>query len=135
MMNQQQSLTLSDVQQKFELWRSNKSHMGEKIPDSLWVLVHELLKMSSYKRSIIGRKLGISTRQLKEKFPTLFKPKQASRVLVKKSNKRFVEAPLTTLMTALPANHLTVERPDGMKLTVSMFTHEQFSTLIENFME
>ena len=134
-MNQQQPLTLPDVQQKFVLWRSNKSHMGAKIPDSLWELVHELLKMSTYKRSIIGRKLGISTRQLREKFPTLFKQKQASRVPVKKSKKQFVEAPLTTLMTALPANHLTIERPDGMKLTVSTFTHEQFSALVENFME
>ena len=116
MMNQQQPLTLPDVQQKFVLWRSNKSYMGAKIPDSLWELVHELLKMSTYKRSIIGRELGISTRQLREKFPTLFKQKQASRVPVKKSKKRFVEAPLTTLMTALPANHLTIERPDGMKL-------------------
>ncbi len=135
MMNQQQPLTLPDVQQKFVLWRSNKSHMGEKIPDSLWALVHELLKISTYKRSIIGRELGISTRQLREKFPTLFKQKQVSCPPANKGKKRFVEAPLTTLMTALPANHLTIERPDGMKLTVSTFTHEQFAVLVENFME
>ena len=130
----QQTLTLSDVQQKFVLWRTNKSS-GKKIPDSLWQLVHELLKVSAYKRSVIGRKLGISTYQLKSKFPELFKLKQLPHAPVKKRAKRFVEAPLTTLMTAMPANQLTIGRPDGVKLTVSTLTDEQLSTLMKDFME
>ena len=137
-MTQQRPLTLNDVHQHFQLWRTNKT-AGKKIPESLWDLVKQLLENPAYiKRSIIGKTLGISTHQLRNKFPQKFKFKQNAGSLPTKIKKVFAPAPLplplSNVMMA-SQNTLIIERSNGVKLSITTPTSEQFSTLIKTFME
>ena len=126
-------LTLTDVQMQFQRWRSSKTS-GRKIPEALWELIATLLSNKSHKRSVIGRALGISTSQFRNKFPDHFN----SRKIVSAAEKcnPFVEAPLNVLITPLPSSaQFVIERINGTKLIVSALTQEQFSILIKTFME
>lgn len=131
------SLTLDDVQQQFQLWRANKSS-GAKIPESLWELVSQLF--ANYKRSAIGKALGISTSQLRNKFPEQYKSEPTLMVVAPKKNKSFVQAPLDTLMaspllsSSSTSPQLIIERNNGTKLMLSAVTDAQFSFLINAFM-
>ncbi len=132
-MHQTSSITLEKVQQQFQLWRSNKP-TGARIPESLWHLVQPLLEISTYKRSIIGKALGISTVQLKKKFPTHFKANRTKLI----AQPTFIEAPLNPLFVSPPDNTkniLTIERSNGMKLSMTAPSSEQLATLIKIFME
>ena len=128
-------LTLAEVTTQFKRWRSNKM-IGEKIPESLWEQVAKLLSSKSYKTTNIGIALGISSKQLRDKFPNHFKSK--STVASAKLNKHtsFVQAPLDTLlMPSLSSTQLVLERSNGTKLIFSAVNQEQFSMLIKTFME
>jgi hypothetical protein len=137
-MTQQKPLTINDVHQHFQLWRTNKTS-GKKIPESLWDLVKQLLENPAYKRcSIIGKTLGISTHQLKNKFPQKFKLKQNVNSLPTKIKKVFAPAPLPLPLSNLmlsSQNTLVIERSNGVKLSITTPNSEQFSTLIKIFME
>ena len=126
-------ITLDEVQQQFQLWRANKS-TDTRIPESLWHLVRQLLETSTYKRSVIGKALGISTLQLKKKFPMQFKSSQTTLT----AQPTFIETPLNPLF--IPSQEttkstLTIERSNGMKLSMTTPTSEQLATLIKTFME
>jgi len=135
-MEQRKSLTLNDVHQHFQLWRTNKP-AGMEIPESLWDLVKQLLENPVYnKRSIIGKTLGISTYQLRKKFPQKFKLKQKTDSLPAKIKKVFAPAPLPLSNVMMASqNTLIIERTNGVKLSITTSTSEQFSTLIKTFME
>ena len=132
-MQQPSPITLDKVQQQFQSWRANKS-TGARIPESLWQLVRQLLEISTYKRSIIGKILGISTLQLKKKFPMQFKSSQTTLP----AQPTFIEAPLHPLFASSQDNAkniLTIERSNGMKLSMTAPTSEQLVTFIKSFME
>lgn len=131
------SSTLADAQMQFQLWRSSKIS-GGRIPEALWELVATLLVNKSLKRSVIGKTLGISTSQLRNKFPHQIKSKSKSAVaaVTAKKHQPFVEARLNTLLAPPPSSaQLVIERTDGTKLIVSAVTQEQLSVLIKTFME
>ena len=135
-MEQQKPLTLNDVHQHFHLWRTNKPGK-KKIPESLWDLVKQLLENPAYnKRSIIGRTLGISAHQLRNKFPQKFNSKHKSDYLPGKIKKVFAPAPLPLSNLMAPSqNVLIIERGNGTKLSITAPTFEQFSVLIKTFTE
>jgi hypothetical protein len=134
-MIQQEPLTLNEVHQHFQRWRTSKP-AGAMIPELLWDLVKQLLENSAHKRSIIAKTLGISTHQLRNKFPQNFKLKQKADRLPVKVKKVFAPAslPLSNVMM-LSQTTLIIERSNGVKLSIATPTSEQFSMLIKTFME
>ncbi len=127
-----QPLTLAKVLEQFKLWRAVKTS-GERVPESLWKLIAQLLENTSYKRSMIGMTLGISTHQLRTKFPDFFKSNPIVAPTTTKKHKPFVQAPLDVLIGS-PAQ-FTIERSNGTKLIFSAVTPEQFSLLIKVLVE
>ena len=138
-MSQQQALTLETVHMHFTKWRANKSG-SSRIPESLWTLVQQLLGSSNYKRSIVARELGISTHQLRSRFPDFYSPLSLKSTLTNKPSdftpkpSAFVKAPLNSLAITT-ATTLTIERGDGIKLSISAPSPEQFTSLVKTFME
>lgn len=138
-MKSQHPLTLEEVQQHFKKWRANKSGSA-RIPQSLWALVGQLLESSNYKRSAVAKNLGISTHQLRNQFPDFYSQHPSKGKATKKStdvtleSNTFVKAPLNTVAMPMPAT-LTIKRGDGIKLSISAPSPEQFSSLIKTFME
>lgn len=133
MIKSQMTITLDEVKQQFQSWRVNKQ-LGDRIPDPLWKLVQQLLEVSTEKHSLIGNALGISTQQLKKKFPTQFKPKRINSSI----QPTFIEAPLNPLFASTQDNNkniLTIERGNGMKLSMTTPSSEQLAMLIKIFME
>lgn len=132
---QPKSLTLVDAQKQFQLWRDNKAP-GATVPESLWALVAQLLESASYKRTMIGKALGISTHQFRNKFPNQFKTKTTVVHAAPKNPKPFVHAPLNALMVPQSSSaQLMIERSNGTKLIFTGLTQEQFSMSIKAFME
>jgi hypothetical protein len=129
----QTPITLDEVKQQFQSWRENKS--TRVIPESLWRLVQQLLENCSYPHSVIGKNLGINNFQLKRKFPEQFKTRQTKSSLQPKF--KFVEAPLQPLFeaTVCSNNTLTIERSNGIKLSMTSPTPEQLSMFLKIFTE
>lgn len=96
---------LYNVQQAFKHWRMNKKS-GELIPEALWDLVHKLILSQNYKPSVIGQELGISSSQLKRKFPAHY-PCRAkgtkSTDVSPKANTKHSDSYLSTKFTAATA--------------------------------
>ena len=57
-------LTLESVEEAFAQWREQRSNRSEPIPKKLWEMVLKLYP--KYKRTMIGRRLGLSGSQLKQ---------------------------------------------------------------------
>lgn len=57
-------MTLTEVQNNFNVWREKRRHSKERIPDELWQQVATIY--SSYPPSIICRRLSMSGQQLKK---------------------------------------------------------------------
>ncbi len=148
-------MQLSQLQQalhQFKHWRLHKS-AGERIPDDLWDLVRALILSQNYKPSAIGRELGISSGQLKKKFPNHYPSRTAKTVPVvatssgctvddssnRLSNAKqvnFVEAPLAAVLSTssqtIPT--LTLQRSNGTKLTLNSVSKELMSDVLTQFM-
>jgi hypothetical protein len=128
-------LTLAEVTTQFKRWRSNKT-TGGRIPESLWEQVAKLLSSKSYKTTNIGIALGISSKQLRDKFPGHFKSKSTAASAKLNKHAPFVQAPLDALlMPSQSSAQLVIERNNGTKLIFSAVNQEQFSMLIKTFME
>ena len=129
----QQSTSFLKAKQQFDTWRKTKAS-GEKVPDALWGVLGKLLSDPSNKRSVVAKALGIGTSQLKREFPEYYPHyKQPTK---SRESKIFVKASLAPLIhsaTQMPG--ITIERHNGIKLTVCAPTNEQFSTLLKFFME
>ena len=138
-MSQQPVLTLETVHMHFKKWRANKSGSA-RVPESLWNLVQQLLEASNYKRSVVAQKLGISTYQLKNRFQDFYQQGSSKAVSTNKTtdftskSKTFVKAPLNSI-TMTTSSALTIERGDGIKLSISAPSPEQFTSLVKTFME
>ena len=120
-------ITIDVAKKQFQNWRNTKSP-GDRMPDELWAIVGQILANPTYKKSIVGHELGISTTQLRGKFPERFPPRNKPIAEINKSN--FVHAPLTSVMSGL-----VIERKDGNRLIINAASNEQFTTLIKAFME
>lgn len=134
-MNQAKPVTLTDVQLQFQQWRSTKT-AGAKIPDLLWELTAKLLASRAYKVTNIGKALGISTKQFRDKFPGHFKTQSKVFSIKPKTPNTFVQAPLNTVfMPSSPVPQLVIEKANGTKLSFSTMDQGQFALLINIFME
>jgi len=127
-------LTLDDVKQQFDDWRTRKKP-GSKIPEALWKPVRQLIKSSHYKRTTVLRTLGISSAQFTAKFGVIPNSKNYNRPSELATQKTFINAPLDALSTApnVRGSTIELERADGMKLSLSQLTDEQFSQLLNQF--
>jgi hypothetical protein len=131
MMNQ--PITVTEAKEQFKAWRTNKPR-GENIPERLWSIVDQILSNPNYNRSVVTKGLGVSTAQLRKKFPAYFL--QNTLPAKKSKNINFVKASLTPLMTSTPLTSMvTIERHNGVKLSISTPTQEQFTAIIKSFME
>lgn len=134
-MIQSKPVTLTDVQLQFQQWRSTKT-AGAKIPDLLWELTAKLLASQAYKITNIGKALGISTRQFRDKFPGHVKTKSKISSVKPKTPSTFVQAPLNTVfMPSSPVPQLVIEKANGTKLSFSTVDQAQFALLIHTLME
>jgi len=151
---------LEKTQHAFKQWRMQK-RAGEEIPDALWELVHALMISKHYKPSMIGRALGLSSKQLRQKFPmhypcrpeTVKSTDIAAKQLAKspklttttpssltktasKQSSTFVEAPLTSMLAAQTTSvpTLTLQRPNGMQLTLTTPPDVLFDKMLTAFM-
>lgn len=132
----QQSISIITAQQKFKDWRDSKLP-GSKIPKELWNIVRQILFNPKHKITAVTHGLGISTEQLRQKFPEYFdNRKKTTKPLVSHLHHKFVQAPLTALTSAMSAtSNITLEHKNGTKLTLVMPTIEQFTSLIKLFTE
>jgi len=126
-------ITISEAKEQFKAWRENKAG-GEHLPETLWDIVAQILSNPNYNRSVVTRGLGISTAQLRKKFPKYFSQNKLPEK--KPKDTTFVKASLAPLIAAAPLTSVvTIERNNGVKLSISMLNQEQFATLIKFFME
>lgn len=126
-------LTLESVHNQFQLWRSKRT--SKKIPDDLWELVKKLLATKRYTKTDITKTLGVSTMQLRSKFPELSSHQLPKDTSSKNSKtKTFVRVPLTPILGNAALN-LTIERNDGCKLSLSIPSSQQLPAVIQAFME
>lgn len=132
----QQSLTIITAQQKFKDWRDNKLP-GEKIPKELWDIVRQILFNPQYKITIVTRGLGISTEQLRQKFPEYFTKLKKPIKSLSDTTTKFVQASLAPLTTVIPSTSglITIEHKNGTKFILREPTTEQFSIIVKLFME
>jgi hypothetical protein len=132
----QQPISIITAQQKFKDWRDSKLP-GAKIPKELWNIVRQILFNPKNKITVVTHGLGISTEQLRQKFPEYFdKRKKTTQSLGSHLHHKFVQAPLTALTSVMPAiSNITLEHKNGTKLTLVMPTIEQFTSLIKLFTE
>ncbi len=129
----QQLISVDEAKQKFKSWRETKAP-GDKIPSELWKVVGNILSNPDNKKSIATRALGISTAQLKQKFPQYFAAgdNQHLKISDNLQSAKFVQAPLTALISECT---ITIECANNMKLTITPPTTEQVTSLIKLFME
>lgn len=129
-----QPITISEAKEQFKSWRQNKP-ADKRIPEVLWNVVANILSNPNYNRTTVTKGLGVSTAQLRDKFPEYFS--QGKPPPVKKSNgTTFVKASLAPLIAATPlASTITIERHNGVKISIVTTSQEQFATLIKFFME
>lgn len=115
-------LTIEVVQRKFEQWRLKKQPK-DKIPNHLWNLVQQLMKL--YPPSTISKRLSLSTKQMRNK-GLLPLPDSLS-----KENIPFVDIKLPSLLSNSP--QLVIQRTNGTQLSCANLSDEQFSLLIKVF--
>lgn len=132
----QPPLSIITAQQKFKEWRDSKLP-GAKIPKELWNIVRQILFNPKHKITVVTHGLGISTEQLRQKFPEYFNNRnKTAKSLRSNLHHEFVQAPLTALTSVMPAtSNITLEHKNGTKLTLVMPTVEQFTSLIKLFTE
>jgi len=128
------SITMDYAKQQFKAWRKTK-RAGERIPDALWVITYQLLTNPDYRKSTIRKELGISSQQLKSKFPELVKQSKAN--VTPASKQIFLQAPpLTNLLPSKPAeSSLLLRHSTGVELKICSPTNEQFASIVKLFME
>jgi hypothetical protein len=125
-----QSISIDKAKQKFADWRKNKS-AGDRIPEHLWDMVGNMLASASYNKSFF-KALGISSVQLKSKFPKHFAAKiyAPSRTSAPVKTK-FVQSSLAPLLIS----RLNIEQVNGAKLTLSAPSTEQLTVIVKLFIE
>jgi len=124
-------LTLDDVAERFEQWRSTKK-LRERIPTELWELARSL--KGRYKSTHISLRLRIATSQMRrEGLIPPAKPKQKKQSTEKK---KFVNVQLDSVLqsgaTIQPT--LALKRADGTQLTLSQPSNEHLMLFIKSLM-
>ena len=126
-MSKNDFLTLEAVEQEFIDWRTTKKARG-KISSHLWDLVKNLL--THYKPTQIMTRLQVSTSQMRRQgllpIPT---PK-----IVDKKKEQFVNIKLPSSSAKITQNNLTLERSDGVKLSLFNPTETQVNLFINLFL-
>ena len=116
-------LTIEEVEQQFKQWRSKKQ-LREKIPDYLWSMVQQLMKL--YPPSRIIRHLSLSGKQMRRKgllpLPHAL-PEESS---------PFVNIKLPLLSSTSP--QLVIQRTDGARLSCTNLSDDQFILSIKAFL-
>ena len=124
------ALTLDDVANRFEQWRSVK-RQGQKIPAELWELAKPL--KGSYKIGHIAQRLHVSTSQMRREGlipPSTRKKRQSS------ENKKFVNIPIASILPPAGSefqSSVVLKRADGMQLTLTQPSTEHLALFIKSF--
>jgi hypothetical protein len=124
-------LTLEDVATQFSNWRSNKK-TGDAIPESLWIQVNNLLK--TYKRSMVMKRLGLSTKQMKEKL--LLSQTSGTSINTKQPLEKFFEIPIAKSLhpkSSIEMACLTLKRGEHI-LSFEHLSNDQIELVINAFM-
>lgn len=113
-------MTLEDVKLDFELWRANKIHRGDPVPDELWQKVYVISK--NYRFAQIRRTLNLSYEQLKRQMNRLA-PEEFIEIPIKENtppNNGICQIKLThgnkILSVELPVNQMNLFIPSLEKL-------------------
>ena len=126
-MSKSNSLTLEVVEQQFTDWRSTKKTRG-KIPSHLWDLVKKLL--THYKPTQIMTRLQISTSQMRRQG---LLPKSTPKIVDEKVE-QFVNIKSPPSSTSITQCGLTLERRDGVKLSLLNPSETQVDLFINLFL-
>ena len=121
-------LTLEEVEETFANWRKIRTN-GELVPVELWEQVKVLLK--SYKRGKVLNKLGISTKQARDKGLFLSTDVAQYEEHINKSSCQFIKIPLESALPNVTPNtyNLTLARGDT-KLSINNPPSEHVQLII-----
>ncbi len=135
-----QPLTLSEVKQKFDDWRSNRGKLGP-FPEEHWRAAVGLL--DHYKTAKILRELHITSQQLEDR-KMRYQPTQTeTRPFVSvelnppniKNNDLDGVAPAQPSSSAVATSSIELRRPDGTTLTIHELPRIEVQALVTTFME
>jgi hypothetical protein len=126
-------LTLEEVADHFERWRSKKKK-GERIPEHLWFEAIGLV--SNYPISQVCRSLRLCATDLKKHQAVLSAGKELA---VPRSERSFVEIDRAIVAQAMRPSATPVlmemERPDGLRLRLQPANSADMLALMAHFME
>ncbi|MEA2078334.1 MAG: hypothetical protein U9P00_00455 [Pseudomonadota bacterium] len=126
-------LTLEEVADHFERWRSNKKK-GERIPEALWFEAVGLV--TDYPLSRVCRTLRLCATDLKKHQAVLSAGKELA---VPRSERSFVEIDRAIVAQAMRPSATPVlvemERPDGLRLRLQPANSADMLALMARFME
>ena len=128
-MTEQQELTLSDVRECYERWRTSKKS-GNKIPHELWGLARTLVRR--YSPSQIRDTLRINSTQYRRYI--LQQPVESS----KPKQQSFVGTSLNQVLSTVSANaqpYMSINCQDGTALTIKNLPVEQIGALVNQLLE
>ena len=126
------SLTLPEVAEHFQQWRSRKQ-LGERIPDHLW---HEAISLvGAYRVTQITRTLRLSSTDFNKRRRLIEagqrQPDAAGATAFVEINPQRMDR---SLAPAASAGWLELERPDGLRLRIQPTQGAELLTLVERFM-
>ncbi len=127
-MAKQQEPTLSDVRERYEHWRSDKTS-GNKIPEDLWRLARKLV--GRYSPSKIRDRLRISSMQYKR-----YILQEQAEPPLKPEQQPFVSTSLNQVLSTVSAHpYISINCQDGTVLTINNLPIEQIGSLINQLLE
>jgi len=117
-------LTLSDVKEKFALWRATRGSKRQKIPDTLWDSIYQIAP--HHKTTVIARELRLNLTDVKKHLHTYFSVHSSQKTT------DFVDVPHSLVQafsfdflnphTIAPSIILEIKRVDGTVMTLTCAT-------------
>jgi len=136
-----QPLTIEQVKQQFNDWRSQRGKLGS-FPDELWANAVDLL--DRYNSLNIIRELGITRKQLNDRTMRHSKISDAPNLVELQvtnniQEQRVVEAKsvthtTTSTPTIEPGSSIELRKPDGTTLTIHDLARTDVQSLVSTFM-
>jgi hypothetical protein len=123
----QEFLTLAEVKDRFEDWRSSRSYIS-RIPDDLRSDAASLVER--YSRADILRTLRLSAHQLKDFLSSEQKPRMTTQ-----PTPSFLEFPLPSVPVPQSSYPVELQNAKGLTLRLQGCTDQQFSRLLQTFLQ
>jgi len=141
MSTQNQPLTIEQVKQQFNSWRSQRGKLGS-FPDELWANAVDLL--DRYESINVIRELGVTRKQLNDRTMRHSKISDTSNfvelaITNNIKEQRVVEAKSVTHTTTSapsiePVSSIELRKPDGTTLTIHDLARTDVQSLVSTFM-